>query len=79
MHKMEKMENQKKKIGINFCDKETAFEPGVNVSTFNLFYPCARFGVIRRGDSQSSPFPGHSVADFSSISGGEWTQNKICD
>lgn len=24
MHKMEKMENQKKKIGINFCDKETA-------------------------------------------------------
>lgn len=24
MHKMEKMENQKKKIGINFWDKETA-------------------------------------------------------
>lgn len=28
MHKMEKMKNQKRKIGINFCDKETVFEQG---------------------------------------------------
>lgn len=48
----------------------------VDISIFNLFYPCARFGVRQCGDSLLS-HPKNSIANSSSISVGEWTQKSL--